>query len=354
MCRRTGGDTAPLRDNPAALCCDGRMASSDLLQLAGKVLHDPQPASGGYSGQTFVGSWFREPAYIRLYEADPGRAVVDLAVMRRVSGLVPLPKVLAAEPRGLSGLPPYIVTAEVSGQRADLLLERGLPLPASNALGRQCARLVSRLRTVRCERPGRLLDADLRVEPWPPQVQTLQAWFDHLEPGLATAGLGRRSAPGLRQAVLAASQRLAMGDSGPATLVHGDLNGKNLLIDPNTGRLRAVLDWEFAHAGDWAEDVGNLLRSADHGVGGGGAGVASWTAFRRGLVDALHAGLYEDGTMSTASGHQDDDWLARASDLDLFALLELAARPDRGADVAAPVALARGALRARGASRGLR
>lgn len=329
------------------------MPSQDPLSLAAKVLHDPQRASGGHSGETFVGMWFRERAYIRLYVADPGRAVMDLAVMRRVSGVVPLPKVLAAEPRGLGGLPPYIVTADVDAQRADLLLDRGLPLPASNALGRQCARLVLRLRTVRLEGHGPLFDADLRVGEWTAAQQSLQAWFWHLEPGLAAAGLGRRSTPGLRPTVLAASQRLAMGDVGPASLVHGDLNGKNLLIDPNTGRLRAVLDWEHAHAGDWASDVGNLLRGADQGVGTGGPGVASWTAFRRGLVDALHAGLYEDGISSTASG-QDDDWLRRAADLDLFALLELAARPERGASAPPPVAAAREALRARSQGRGLR
>ncbi|GAB3595025.1 hypothetical protein GCM10027446_19670 [Angustibacter peucedani] len=329
------------------------MPSSDPLRLAAKVLHDPQRASGGHSGETFTGMWFRERAYIRLYVDQPQRAVVDLAVMRRVSGLVPLPKVLAAEPRGLAGLPPYIVTAGVEGQRADLLLDRGLPLPASNALGRQCARLVSRLRTVRLDEHGPLLDSDLHVGEWPAYQQSVQAWFEHLEPGLAAAGLGRRSTPGLRPTVLAASQRLAMGEVRPASLVHGDLNGKNLLIDPNTGRLRAVLDWEHAHGGDWAEDVGNLLRGADHGVGAGGPGVASWTAFRRGLVDALHAGLYEDGTSSTASSH-DDDWLGRAADLDLFSLLDLAARPERGAAAPPPVELARGALRARAHARGPR
>ncbi|HEX3003971.1 MAG TPA: phosphotransferase [Angustibacter sp.] len=325
------------------------MPASDPLRLAAKVLHDARAAEGGFSAETFVGTYFRERAYLRLYLREPRRAVIDLAVMRRLHGLVPQPQVLAAEPRGVPGLPPYIVTAGVDGQRADVLLDRGLPVPAANALGRQCARLVSVLRGVRSDRPGPWLDADLRVGDWPEHLRTLQRWFDHLEPGLAAAGLGRRSTPGLRPLVRAASQRLASAGERPASLVHGDLNGKNLIIDPNTGRLRAVLDWEFSHAGDWAEDVGNLLRGADQGAAAGGAGAASWTAFRRGLVDALHAGLHERGTTSTAGF--DDDWLHRAVDLDLFALLELAARPERGASVPAPVALARQLLRARAQSR---
>lgn len=328
------------------------MPASDPLRLAAKVLHDARAADGGYSSETFVGTYFREKAYLRLYQRDPRRAVIDLAVMRRLHGLVPQPQVLAAEPRGVSGLPPYIVTGEVEGQRADVLLDRGLPLPAANALGRQCARLVSVLRGLRFERPGPWLDADLRVGDWPDHLRTLQAWFEHLEPGLAAGGLGRRSTPGLRPLVRAASQRLASAGERPSSLVHGDLNGKNLVVDPNTGRLRAVLDWEYSHAGDWAEDVGNLLRGADQGAAAGGTGAASWTAFRRGLVDALHAGLHERGTTSTAGF--DDDWLHRAVDLDLFALLELAARPERGASAPAPVALARQLLRARAQSRSSR
>jgi aminoglycoside phosphotransferase (APT) family kinase protein len=323
--------------------------ATDPLRLAAKVLHDARVADG-HSGECFVGTWFRERAYIRLYVRDPRRAVIDLAVMRRLHGVVPLPQVLAAEPRGVPGIPPHIVTAAVDGQRADRLLDRGLPLPAANALGRQCARLVTLLRGVRLDRPGPWLDADLRVGEWPEHQQTLQSWYEHLEPGLAAAGLGRRSTPGLRPLVQAASQRLASSGRRPASLVHGDLNGKNLVIDPNTGRLRAVLDWEFSHAGDWAEDVGNLLRSADQGAAGGGAGAASWSAFRRGLVDALHAGLHERGTPSTALG-VDDDWLHRAGDLDLFSLLELSARPERGASAPAPVALARETLRARAHAR---
>ncbi len=327
------------------------VSATDPLRLAAKVLHDARAADGGYSNETFVGTYFRERAYLRLYQGDPRRAVIDLAVMRRLRGVVPLPQVLAAEPRGVAGIPPYIVTADVEGKRADRLLDRGLPLPAANALGRQCARLVSLLRGFRFEHGGPWTDPDLRVGEWPASLQTLRSWYEHLEPGLAAAGLGRRSTPGLRPLVQAASQRLASAGQRPASLVHGDLNGKNLLIDANTGRLRAVLDWEYSHAGDWAEDVGNLLRGADRGAAAGGAGGASWTAFRRGLVDALHAGLHERGGPSSGI---DEDWLQRAGDLDLYALLELAARPERGASAPAPVALARQTLRARAQARGSR
>lgn len=68
----------------------------DALALAGRVLHDVQPAAGGYSGESFAGLWFRQRAYVRLYLRDPGRAQVDLAVMRRLEGKIPLARVLGA------------------------------------------------------------------------------------------------------------------------------------------------------------------------------------------------------------------------------------------------------------------
>ncbi len=43
-------------------------------------------------------------------------------------------------------------------------------------------------------------------------------------------------------------------------LVHSDLNLKNLLLDPETLTVTGVVDWEFAHAGHPASDLGNVLR----------------------------------------------------------------------------------------------
>jgi aminoglycoside phosphotransferase (APT) family kinase protein len=47
---------------------------------------------------------------------------------------------------------------------------------------------------------------------------------------------------------------------GPTVTVHGDFRSGNLLVGPEG--LRAVLDWELAHAGDPAEDIGWLCAPA--------------------------------------------------------------------------------------------
>jgi len=60
---------------------------------------------------------------------------------------------------------------------------------------------------------------------------------------------------------------------GPRVTVHGDFRLGNFLVGP--GGLRAVLDWELAHGGDPAEDIGWLCAPAwrfggPHPVGGFG------------------------------------------------------------------------------------
>ena len=46
---------------------------------------------------------------------------------------------------------------------------------------------------------------------------------------------------------------------GPAAIVHGDYRLDNLLLDPATGAVRAVLDWELTTLGDPLADLGLLL-----------------------------------------------------------------------------------------------
>ncbi|MBM3469154.1 MAG: aminoglycoside phosphotransferase family protein [Alphaproteobacteria bacterium] len=48
------------------------------------------------------------------------------------------------------------------------------------------------------------------------------------------------------------------------SLVHGDYDPANIMVDKKDGiwSLNAILDWEFAHAGDWLLDVANMVRYA--------------------------------------------------------------------------------------------
>jgi Ser/Thr protein kinase RdoA (MazF antagonist) len=91
-------------------------------------------------------------------------------------------------------------------------------------------------------------------------------------------------------------------------LVHGDLNPKNLLVDPASLEVTGVLDWEFAHAGVPGTDLGNLLGFERDPV----------------LTEAVLASYCE--AVPDAGATPPVQVLDRARAADLMALVELAAR----------------------------
>ncbi|MET0819688.1 MAG: phosphotransferase family protein, partial [Aeromicrobium sp.] len=52
--------------------------------------------------------------------------------------------------------------------------------------------------------------------------------------------------------------RSTMPEQHELTLVHGDFHVRNVIADPATGALRAVLDWELSTLGDPLADIGSL------------------------------------------------------------------------------------------------
>jgi aminoglycoside phosphotransferase (APT) family kinase protein len=267
-----------------------------------------RPLDGGFSGETFLAEVAGERSVVRVYGArgaarGPGAAEIDAAVMGLVRGLVPVPEVLELR-RGDpdAGTPGLLVTSFVPGERLDLAL------PAMSAerrarAGRSCGEIAARLACMPMRRSGLFADADLRIDPMPEDYADLGAHADRVAPRLGLGPAGRRAL-----AALAGRSQERLDRFRRACLVHSDLNPKNLLVDPGTGAVTAVLDWEFAHAGVPVTDVGNLLRH-DRGEGFAAAVLA---AFRGGVPDL--------------ADRPDDELLADARAADLWAVLDLATR----------------------------
>ena len=81
------------------------------------------PLSGGYSGETFLVTGAGEQAVLRLYARHPERAAVDQALLERLRGLLPVPRVLEAVtvPAG-PDRPPFLLLEALPGDRLDLVL----------------------------------------------------------------------------------------------------------------------------------------------------------------------------------------------------------------------------------------
>lgn len=262
------------------------------------------PLSGGYSGETFLVTAAGEQAVLRLYARRPERAAVDRALLDRVRGLLPVPRVLEASlvPDG-PGRPPFLLLEALPGDRLDLVLPAA-DAPLRRRLGEAVAGVLVLLATERMPRAGWFPDARLDPEPFPAAAADPARWLAaHLgAPWFARLPRVEREALG---AVSRRARELAAGGRRIA-LVHGDLNPKNLLVDPATGGITGVLDWEFAYAGAPLADAGTLLRFETD----------------RDFTAAVAAGYAERAPDVPA------DWVEVARALDLMALVELAARPE--------------------------
>jgi aminoglycoside phosphotransferase (APT) family kinase protein len=257
------------------------------------------PLGGGHSGRTFVGEVAGERAVVRIYPPGDRRGAaapeIDHAVLQLVRGLLPVPDVVEVRrEHAATGQPGLLVTTWVPGERGDLVLPR-LDPDGLQRFGRAMGHVAGTLAGMPALRPGPFVDADLRLGTFPDGG--LAEWAELRLTGWTAAERSR-----LAQ-VLEPAQDL-LDSVGRTCLVHSDLNPKNVLVDPSSLELTAVLDWEFAHAGHPWTDVGNLVRFERHPAYVD-AVLEAWTGLRGGSPDVVLEG-------------------ARAADL--WALVDLAAR----------------------------
>ncbi|GAA2117719.1 phosphotransferase family protein [Nocardioides bigeumensis] len=290
------------------------------------------PLAGGWSGQTFVGEVAGERCVVRVYAGDRtglrGERAheVDAALLHLVRGLVPVPQVLELRaPDVATDAPALLITSFLPGVRGDLLLPT-LDDAGLATLGANMGRLAADLGGMPMLRSGTFVDADLALGDLP-GPDGLPEWVAAHE--VALSGFTRDELAGLRELAVDAQGTLDVHDR--RCLVHGDLNPKNVLVDPGSLVITGLVDWEFAHAGHPFTDLGNLVR------------------FER--MPAYVDGLLAAYTERHGGAEHLAEATARAADL--WALVDLAARHQSAPDntVAAD---AHDLLRAISASRDLR
>lgn len=200
----------------------------------------------------------------------------------------------------------------VAGQQLGQLWQRGDEAAwraAGEALGGALARLHARTW------PGAgwlALDeaGGLRVEPWDhlrgEEADPLLAYVGQALRGRAGERLGRE----WRERCLAQLERhRGLAQAEASRLIHGDLNPTNVLVG-SAGELRALLDWEWCHAGTPLSDLGNLCRRRP----GGGPPEP--------FVATLAQGYRAEG------GHLDERWRLGARLVDLSSQVEFLGRED--------------------------
>lgn len=248
---------------------------------------DLRPLTGGYRNTTLLLTRAGHRWVLRRYRHD-NRAAVEAALAERLDGIVPVPRVLAADLDGTaSGMP-------------TLLLEHveGTPGHLATGFASAAGRTLAAIGTITFDRPGTLDTPDLAPAPdgMPGDLAAFVAECVR-SPNIALTTAER---DGLVDLARRWSPLIPHGD---ARLVHSDYNPKNLLV--RGAHVTAVLDWEFAFSGSPLTDVGNMLRFAGPR-----------------FAEEFVAG-YRD-----AGGTLPDDWRAVSRALDLFALAELLTRDE--------------------------
>jgi aminoglycoside phosphotransferase (APT) family kinase protein len=185
--------------------------------------------------------------------AGPGRVRVEVALLRAAAGAgVPVPTVVALGENEADGLgPAWLVVERIGGETIPRKILRDPEWAgARTMLTAQCARALADVHAIDWRSVEGLAPVDPLRDPLP--------FLDALGEVRPALELGARWLATHRP------------PEGQRVTVHGDFRLGNLLVGPDG--LRAVLDWELAHAGDPAEDLGWLCAPAWRFGGAGHVG----------------------------------------------------------------------------------
>lgn len=246
MTEAVGSDVAGIEREPVTAWIAARAAVRLPLDFA--------VIQGGRSNLTFTVTdadgrrlILRRPPLHGVLESahDMGREHRIIAAL--AGSQVPVPATIGFEPDPAVTGAPFYVMEHVDGEVIrDASAAERLPVAAREAAGRDVVDVLVRLHATDPDEVG--LGQLARREGY--LERQLGRWHRQLQASRT------RELP-----ILDEVHRRLMADlppQGPATIVHGDYRLDNLIVDPATGLIRAVLDWELTTLGDPLADVGLL------------------------------------------------------------------------------------------------
>lgn len=277
--------------------------------LPGRRILHAERLSGGYRNDNLLLVTSGGERYVLRRYLHGNACAVEAALAARLSGLVPIAEVVAADPSGEAAGQPVLLSRFVPGVLASVALPE-LAAGDAGALGRAIGGTLAGIGETEFPRPGFFTGADL--VPGPPGMEPTAELPSFVDRCLRAGHAGSAFTP----AELDALRRLAARSApdlaevrGACQLVHADFNPKNLLVrrSGEGWAVAAVLDWEFAFSSSPLVDIGNMLRFADERS----------PSFTEGFLSG-----YED-----SGGRLPAGWRRASLALDLFSLADFLTRP---------------------------
>lgn len=231
---------------------------ADLLRGDGLVVDGPLKASRigqGQSNLTYLVEdnherrWIvRRPPRGKLLASAHDVLREDRILVALDGTGVPVPKAVARYVEAALADAPVVVMAYVGGLVVDCMEQAEALDPDLRArIGPALARALAEVHRVDIETVG-LGDLASRA---PYAARQLKRWSRQWE--LSST----RESPRLEAMTELLRQRAP--EQHETTLVHGDFYLRNVILDQQTGDVRAVLDWELGTLGDPLADIGTLL-----------------------------------------------------------------------------------------------
>ncbi|MGE0401350.1 MAG: phosphotransferase family protein [Kofleriaceae bacterium] len=184
-----------------------------------------------------------ETLAVKHYAGGVDSFGAELATLTLLHGTLPVPDVVHADEAA-----PVIVYRWIDGISLDELRRAGPP-EAFASIAEPLGRLLAWLART---------DATEAFELTP----ILERCYAQLTTGRARERLGGPLADAIRKGLEAAEPTLSWGT---VCLSHGDLGGRNLIVQRATGdrwRINGVIDWEATTTGSPLADLGSLFRHA--------------------------------------------------------------------------------------------
>ena len=277
--------------------------------LPGDEIQNATALTGGYRNANILVVTAAGGSYVLRRYLHSNTCAVEAALAGRLTGIVPVAEVIAADPDGTMAGEPVLLSRFMPGDMASTVLP-GLTPSEAATLGRSAGAILAAIGSVSFPRPGFFDGPDLI--PGPDGMEPtadLPAFVDRcLRTDNAQQALTSAEQEGLRRHAARVGTVLS-AVHGSRQLVHADFNPKNLLAANHNGTwtITAVLDWEFAFSSSALFDVGNMLRFRDE--------------LPSSFADGFIAG-YTD-----TAGALPSNWRELSQAIDLFALADFLTRP---------------------------
>lgn len=201
-----------------------------------------------------------KPIVLRIYVRDKDTMLIEQAISHLVQDRVPTPKFLYSN-ESCQVIPySYALVEWVDG-----ILMRQVLLAGEEKAIQECAfeagAYLNVLKSVTFSKAG-FFKKNLSIDPFKEEDKYLPLIFRLLESIEIKESLSSRLINKIHMAVVNNANLLP--SMQPANLTHGDYDPANILVRQIKGawKISAILDWEFAFAGSYFFDMGNMLRYA--------------------------------------------------------------------------------------------